>query len=305
LQNFLLRRIVLSLTVLLVVSTIVFTLSRAQGDPRLLFLTDTTTQQEWEAWGKEFGLDRPVVVQYLVWLGKVLRGDLGVSLRQNRPVLQCILETIPASLQLGLAAFIFASVTGFSLGVLAAVKRGTLWDYAGRTFALLGQALPPFFTGVVMVLIFSVQLDLLPTSRRGGIEHYVMPAITLGWLAAAANLRLMRSGMLGTLDSEYIKMARAKGVPDWLVIWKHALRNAIIPPLTQAGLTFAGFIAGAVVTETVFAWPGLGRLAVESVYQNDFPLLSGVVLFITAIYLLVSLLVDICYAYVDPRIRYT
>ncbi|MDP2950174.1 MAG: ABC transporter permease [Chloroflexota bacterium] len=302
--RYLVRRVLLSLLVVIAVSMIVFVLSQAQGDPRFLFLSETTTQEQWDAWGRQMGLDRPVVVQYFIWMSKVARGDLGQSLRQSRPVKDAITETIPASLQLGLAAGLFAITTGFSLGVLSAVKRGTIWDYMGRTFALFGQALPPFWVGIVLILVFSVQLHMLPTSRRGGIEHYIMPSITLGWLAAAANLRLVRSSMLATLDSEYIKMARAKGVPEWLVIWKHALRNAIIPPLTQAGLMLASFIAGTVVTETVFAWPGLGRLAVEAVYQNDFPLLSGVVLFVTLIYIVANLLVDVSYAYIDPRIRY-
>ncbi|MDP2950630.1 MAG: ABC transporter permease, partial [Chloroflexota bacterium] len=273
--------------------------------PRMLYLTPFTTEEQWEAWGEEFRLDRPLPVQYLVWLGKFVRGDMGTSLREGRPVLTIILKRLPASLQLGLAAFVFSAVIGVVLGVVAAVRRASMMDYVGRTFALLGQALPPFWVGIVLILIFSVRLHWLPTSGRGGVTHFIMPAVTLGWLAAAANLRLVRSAMLATLDSEYVKLARAKGVHEWVVIWKHALRNALIPPLTQMGLTLASFIGGAVVTESVFSWPGVGRLALDAVYNNDYPLLIGVVLLISMLYLVVNLLTDIAYGYIDPRIRYS
>jgi peptide/nickel transport system permease protein len=303
-QRFLLTRLASFIVTLLAVSLVVFIMSRVSGDPRLLYLTDYTTDEQWEAWGRQMGLDKPLVVQYFVWLGKAARGDLGMSLREQRPVTTAVLERVPATLQLGLSAFVFSTVLGVLLGVLAAVKRATIWDYMGRTFALFGQALPPFWVGIMLILIFSVQLHWLPTGQRGGIRHFILPAITLGWLAAAGNLRLVRSAMLSILDSEYIKMARAKGLSDTLVIWKHALKNALIPPLTQAGLTLASFIAGTVVTETVFSWPGMGRLAVEAVYQNDFPMLVGAILMISLLYLVINLAVDIAYGYVDPRIRY-
>jgi peptide/nickel transport system permease protein len=292
------------IVVLLVVALLVFGLSRAQGDPRLIYLTPTTSQEQWDAWGVEMGLDKPAPMQFLVWLGKVLRGDLGDSIREHRPVTEALLERVPATLQLGLGAWIFAFALGWPLGVLSAVKRGSMWDYGGRTLALFGQALPPFWLGIMLILIFSVQLEWLPVGRRGGISHFILPCVTLGWLAAAGQLRLVRSSMLEVMDSQYIQLARAKGVPPQLVIWKHALKNAAIPPLTYAGVTLAGFITGTVVTETVFAWPGLGRLAVESVMQNDFPMLSGAVLLVTLLYLSTSFLADIAYAYLDPRIRY-
>ncbi len=303
-QKFLLRRLLLLVFVLVGVSFVVFAMSRIQGDPRLLYLNEYTTQEQWDAWGKQMGLDKPLVVQYFIWLGKALKGDLGTSLREARPVTQAVAERVPATLQLGLAAWVFTFVVGWPLGVLSAVKRSTIWDYLGRLVALFGQALPPFWVGIMLILLFSVQLEWLPTGRRGGIQHYVMPAITLGWLAAAGQLRLVRSAMLDVLDSEYIKLARAKGVSRAMVIWKHALKNALIPPLTFAGLTLAGFITGAVVTESVFAWPGLGRLAVEAVYQNDFPLLVGTIMFITLMYVVINFLVDVTYAFIDPRIRF-
>jgi peptide/nickel transport system permease protein len=198
----------------------------------------------------------------------------------------------------------FAVLVGVPLGVLSAVKRGALLDYVGRTFALFGQALPPFWLGIMLILIFAVQLQWLPTSRRGGIDHYILPTITLGWVAASGFLRLLRSAMLEVLDSEFVKLARAKGASGASVVWKHAFRNAILAPLTYAGLLLAGFMTGTVVTETVFAWPGLGRLAVQSVYDNDFPLMTGVVLIFAGMYVAVAFIVDVAYAYFDPRIRY-
>lgn len=295
----------LMLVVLVIVSLLVFSMSRVQGDPRLMYLTTQTTQKQWDAWGRQMGLDKPVPLQFLIWAGKAIQGDLGTSLRENRPVTEALLARIPASLQLGLGAWIFAFGVGWPLGVLSAVKKGTIWDYAGRTVALFGQALPPFWIGIMFILLFSVQLGWLPVAGRGGIEHYILPCITLGWLAAAGQLRLVRSAMLEVLDSHYIDLARAKGAPKYAIIWRHALRNAAIPPITFAGLTLAGFITGTVVTETVFSWPGLGRLAVDAVLQNDFPLLSGAVLLVTLMYLGTSFVADIAYVYLDPRIRYT
>jgi peptide/nickel transport system permease protein len=303
--HFLIRRFTLFAATLLVVSVIVFTLSRISGDPRLLYLTENTTDEMWDDWGKQMGLDRHVTVQYLVWLKSALTGDLGDSLREGRPVMTIVASKIPATMQLGLVSFVFAISIGILFGTLAAVKRGTKWDYAARTFALFGQALPPFWIGIVLVLIFAVQLEWLPAGRRDSPLSIIMPAITLGWLAAGANLRLVRSSMLNVLDSEYVLLARAKGVQNRTVIWKHAFRNALIAPLTNAGLILVGFISGTVVTETVFAWPGLGRMAVEAVSQNDFPLLVGAVLTISFFYLTVNLLVDLTYGLVDPRIRYS
>jgi peptide/nickel transport system permease protein len=259
----------------------------------------------YEAWGVKWGLDKPLIVQYGLWIGSAIQGDFGTSLRAGSNAFDVVMQRVPATLQLALSAWVFAFIVGIPLGVLSAVKRGTLWDYVGRIFALFGQALPPFWVGIMMILLFSVKLDWLPAGARGGPSHYVMPAITLGWLAASGNLRIMRSAMLEVLDSEYVKLARAKGVGSWSVVWKHAARNAIIPPLTFAGLILAGFLAGTVVTETVFAWPGLGRLAVDSVLQNDFPVMTGAVLVFTLIYVGVTLVTDLIYAMIDPRIRFS
>ncbi len=293
----------MALTVV-IVSAIVFAMSRARGDPRLIFLDNNTTKEQWDAWGKEMGLDRPLAMQYLVWLGKAVRLDLGRSLWEGRPVTSMITERLPNTLQLGGAAWLFATAVGLPLGVLSAVRRGAVWDYLGRTIALFGQALPPFWLGIMLILVFGVQLQWLPIGRKGGVEHLILPSITLGWLAAAGLLRLVRSAMLEVLDSEYVKLARAKGVARWLIVWKHAFRNALLVPMTYSVLLLSGFLTGTVVTETVFQWPGLGRLAVTAINTNDYPVMAATVLFGTVMFVGANFLLDIAYAYVDPRIRY-
>ena len=222
------RRLLYSVAVLFVTSIIVFGLSRAAGDPRHIFLTEYSTQADWDAWGKQYGLDKPFFIQYIIWMGNAARGDFGTSLRDHVNARLVIQERIPATLQLTVGSFIMAIVVGLPLGVMSAVKRGTLWDYIGRTWALLGQALPPYWLGVMLVLLFAVVLDWLPSGRKGDWTHYVLPAVTLGWGAASGMLRLTRSAMLEVLDSEYVKLARAKGVGMNGIIWKHALKKTFI-----------------------------------------------------------------------------
>lgn len=289
---------------ILATTVFLFGLSRAAGDPRFLYLNEYTTQSDWDAWGRKMGLDKPLYVQYLVWAGNAARGDFGLSLRDKKSALSVVAARIPATLQLAAVAFAFSVVLAVPLGVLSAVKKGSALDYFGRIFALLGQATPAFWLGLVLIILFGVQLRLLPTGQRGGPEHFVLPAITLGWVSAAGLLRLVRSAVLEVLDTEFIKLARAKGVSHTAVIWKHALRNALIAPLTYSGLILAGFITGSVVTETVFGWPGLGRLGIDAVNSNDFPVMVAVVSLFTVMYVGVALLVDILYAAIDPRIRY-
>ena len=304
-QRFLIRRLIAGLVVIILVSFLVFSMSRLAGDPRLLYTDGYTTADSYEELGRQLGLDKPFVVQYALWIANAARGDFGVSLSARTSAINVIRERIPATLELTAGAIVFALITGVPLGVLSAVKRGTVWDYAGRTFALFGQAIPPFWLGIMLILVFAVQFDLLPTSRRGDWSHYVLPSITLGWVASAGFLRLVRSAMLEILDSEYVKFARAKGVSLQIVIWKHALRNSLIPPLTFAGVLMGAFLTGAVVIETVFGWPGLGSLAVQAVLNNDFPVMTGVVMIFAAIFVVANFLVDILYAYVDPRIRFS
>ena len=289
-KTFFLRRLTYSVILLLATTIFVFIMSRQSGDPRHLFLSEQSTQAEWEAWGVELGLDKPLWQQYIIWLGNAVTGDFGESIRQRKPSLDVVIERIPATLEL-------------PLGVLSALKRSSIWDYIGRTFALVGQAAPVFWLGIVLVLIFSVNLGWLPVARRGGWEHYILPSVTLGWLFASSFLRLTRSAMLEVMDSEFIKFARAKGVDNNVVIWKHAFRNALLPSLTYAGLLLAGLITGAVITETIFSWPGLGSLAVTSVLQLDFPVLTAVVFVITLAYAGMALFIDLLYAVADPRIR--
>ncbi len=305
--RFLVRRFFYSILTILLATVIVFALSRMAGDPRLLYLTEYShlEPERWEAWGKEMGLDKPLPVQYFIWLGKAVTGDWGKSIVNGRPAFKAVIERIPVTMQLTAGGLIFAIVFGIPLGVLSAVRRGTIWDYIGRTFALLGQSLPPFWLAIVFILIFAVKLEWLPTSGRGGITHFIMPSVILGWLAAAGFLRLTRSAMLDVLDSEYVKYARGKGVSEVVIVWKHALRNAIIPSLTYGGLLLAGFATGTVITETIFAWPGIGVLALNAVYENDFPLLVGSVLVFAVIYVIAALVIDVTYALIDPRIRYS
>lgn len=302
-KTFFLRRLTYSIVLLLATTIFVFVMSRQSGDPRHLFLSEQSTQAEWEAWGVELGLDKPTWQQYIIWLGNAVTGDFGESIRQRRPALDVVTERIPATLEMAFGSFLFSVATGIPLGVLSALKRGSLLDYIGRTFALIGQAAPVFWLGIVLVLIFSVNLGWLPVARRGGWEHYILPSVTLGWLFASSFLRLTRSAMLEVLDSEFIKFARAKGVDNSLVIWKHAFRNALLPSLTYAGLLLAGLITGAVITETIFSWPGLGSLAVTSVLQLDFPVLTAIVCVITLAYAGMALFIDLLYAVADPRIR--
>lgn len=306
-SGFLVRRFWMALLTLFVVSMIVFGISRVQGDPRYLLYADQTitkNDKQWEEFGKELGLDKPLVYQYALFLGRALKGDLGDSIWRYKPVSTVIWERVPATAQLALGGFIF-SLLAVPLGVISAVKRGTIWDLSARTIAILGQAMPSFWVGIMLIFIFAVEFNVLPTSRRGGLSHYVLPTVTLGIFPLAGMLRLIRSSMLDVLDSEFIKLARAKGVSYTKVVWKHAFRNALIAPLTFAGLLIAGLLTGSIIVETVFAWPGLGLLAIGAVQNSDYPVTQGVVLVFTTFYVLSSLLVDIAYARLDPRIKLT
>jgi peptide/nickel transport system permease protein len=308
---FLGRRLVFAAFALIGATLITFVLSRMAGDPRYLYAQEGgygITPERWESLGVEMGLDKPVIWQYTVWLGNILKGNWQDSLLDRKDVLDKILNRLPATLKIGLASYIFAGVIGIPLGVLSAVKRGSVWDFFGRGFALFGQALPVFWLGIVLILVFSVWLRWLPTGTLGesgnNPKFFILPTITLGWIAAASYLRLVRSAMLEVLDSEFIKLARAKGVSSTSVRWKHGFRNALIAPLTFSSLLLTAFITGAVVTETIFSIPGLGRLAFQAINNNDFPIMVGVVLVFTFMYVSMNFLTDIIYAYIDPRIRY-
>lgn len=303
-QKYLVRRLVLAIVTLLAVSLIIFIMSRASGDPRHMMLDDYSTEEDWQRMGEVLGLDKPYYQQYFIFIGNAFRGDFGVSIKEGRPVTEVVLDRLPNTLYLGLTAFIVSLLVGIPLGIMSAVKRGSLVDQVGKIVAMFGQSAPPFWLGIMLIIFFAVSLELLPPYGREDWNSVVLPAVTLGWYYAAANLRLVRSAMLDVLDSEYIKLARAKGVPYWSIVLRHAFRNALIPPLTFAGVTLGALVTGSLVVETVFAWPGLGKLAIDALFAFDYPLLQGVVIVFTVLYVLAALSVDIMYAYIDPRIRY-
>ena len=292
-----------AVVVLLLASVLVFALSRMSGDPRHLFLSEYTTDEQWEAWGRDFGLDKPYHIQYLTWLSGAVRLDFGTSVKEQIPATTVVLRKVPPTMQLAVGAYVFALSMGIPLGIFSAIWRGTFLDLFARGFALLGQAMPGFWLGIMLILIFAVRLGWFPPGEKDDLRSLVLPSITLGWFAAAALLRLTRSAMLEILDSEFVKLARAKGASQLTVIMKHAFRNAVIVPLTFAGVFLTALLTGAVVTETVFGWPGLGRLALQSVYGTDFPVISAIVMFATAGYMAMNLLVDILYGVLDPRIK--
>ena len=304
-KKFILRRLAFSVVTLFVISVVVFALARLGGDPLALMLDDYATPEQEAQLRVRLGLDRSYIHQYSIFISHAARGDLGKRILDQQSVMGAIKERFPATLQLGLAAFAFSAIIGIPLGILSSVKRNSLWDHLGKLVALMGQSMPPFWLGIMMIFFFAVKLDWVNPSGREGWNSFILPTITLGWFFVAANMRIVRSAMLDVLDSEYIKLARAKGVSSGLVIWKHALPNALIPPLTFMGITLGFLITGSVVAETVFQWPGLGMLAFESVQKSDYPMLQGIVLVFGVMYIATNFLVDILYAYIDPRIRYS
>ncbi len=303
-QRYLIFRVGQSFVALIGVSMLVFFLTRLSGNVLDLMLPIEATPEDFERVEKAWGLDKPMVVQYLIYARNVLRGDWGESWKWGSGALDIVLEKFPATVQLASFTLAVSTFLGISIGMLVATKKDTPFDYGGKIIALLGQSLPSFWLGIVLMWVFAVLLGWLPTSGRGGITHMIMPAITLGWFNVAALMRLTRSAMLEVLDSEYVKLARIKGLPEWKVIWKHCLRNAAIAPLTYFGLVAGFLLTGSVVTETVFAWPGTGLLAVEAVQARDYQVVQAVVLFMASIFIASNLVVDILYAYLDPRIRY-
>lgn len=302
--SYILRRIGEMLTALVLMSMIIFALGRMTGDPVALLLGDYATEQDRMELIRQLGLDRPLPRQYAVFAAAALRGDLGRSVSgDQRPSLEIVLERLPASLQLAAVALLLSLLIGVPLGVLAAVRRGTAIDAGARLTALLGQSVPAFWLGIVLMYLFSVRLGWLPTSGSGSWRHLVLPAVTMALFTAAAITRLVRVSMIDALGSDYVRLARLKGLSEARVIWHHALRNSLIPVVTYLGAFFATMITGAVVIETVFSWPGIGRLAFEAILNRDFPVMQAVVLTITVLFMLANLGVDIAYAWLDPRIR--
>jgi peptide/nickel transport system permease protein len=299
-----LSRLAEALTSLLLMSVVVFMIARLTGDPVAVLLGDGATQADKAALVAELGLDRSLPEQYMIFLGNALQGDLGQSIMGDRsPALQLVLDRLPYSLLLASVSLVIALGFGIPLGVAAAVHRGRPLDAGARIIALLGQSIPPFWLGLVLIYVFAVQLGWVRTSGFGGIDHIVLPAVTMALFSLAAIVRLIRGSMIEGLTSEYVKLARAKGLPESAVIWDHAFRNSVFPVVTFMGAFFATMITGAVVIETVFAWPGVGRLALDSILRRDFAVIQAVVLTITTLYIVMNLIVDLLYALLDPRVR--
>ena len=303
-KKFIIKRAGLALISLFLLSLTIFFLMRVTGDPAVLLAEPGASQADLDAIRKQFGLDQPLWIQYGSFVAHLVRGDFGQSFYYRTDVFELYLSRLPASLLLASAAMAFSLLVGIPTGIIAAVRVNQWWDSVGKIFALLGLSMPSFWVGLIMILFFSVYLGWLPSSGSGTVLHLVMPAIALGWVFAASHMRLTRSSMLDVLGSEYVKLARLKGLPEALVISKHAFKNALIPVLTLAGINLVIMVNVAVVVETVFAWPGVGRLLYEGIAFRDFPVVQATVLLGGVMIVVVNLLVDILYAVIDPRIRY-
>lgn len=297
-------RLVQGLITAFLVFTFVFFIMRLAGDPTLLYLPADATQEDIERFRQEKGWDQPLVVQYGRYMGEVVQGDFGDSLSYGTSALKVVLERLPATLELTIAAFILTVVIAIPAGLFAAVQPNSVLSRFTTVLALIGQAMPGFWLGVMMILLFSVKLGWLPTGGRGDFSNLIMPAIVLGSWGAAKITRLTRATMHEVLHEDYTRTARSKGLPSRLVLWRHSLKNALLPVLSALGLTVGAMLGGAIITETVFAWPGVGRLIVQSVLKRDFPVVQVSVVLLSLIFILSNLVVDILYTVVDPRIRY-
>jgi peptide/nickel transport system permease protein len=302
-KRYIVHRLLQGIVLLCLVAAIVFFLGRLTGNPVDLMLPEDATAEDRVAMIKALGLDGPVYQQFLIFVGNALHGDLGNSIRMRQPAVEAFFSRLPNTLAIIPWALLLAMALGIPLGVIAALNRGNVVDRAAGTIAVLGVATPSFWLGILLIFVFSVELGWLPSGRMGGPAHYVLPVITLGLFLVAGFMRLIRSSMLEVMESEFVKLARIKGLSEGVVIWKHCLRNALIPVLTLWGVFVGNLITGAIVTETVFAWPGIGRLTYEAVIFRDFPLLQAVIILKAILILTINLVVDVLYAYVDPRIR--
>ena len=303
-KRYALKRLWLGIITLVGVSLVIFIAVRLSGDPALLLAPPDATQQELQAIRAELGLDKPLPVQYALFISNAVRGDFGRSTRYRQPALSLVLSRLPATMELAVVAFCISISIGIAFGVASVTKPGSWFDVLGKTLASLGQAMPEFWIGIMAVLIFSVWLGWFPTSGRGGITHLVLPAVTLGWFSAASILRLTRSAMLKVMGTEFIKTARLKGNVERTVIWRHALRNALIPVVAMGGMQLGRLLGGAVIVETIFAWPGLGQLILDGVYSRDYSVVQAGVFITSGIFVLLNILVDLSYGIIDPRIRY-
>ncbi len=303
-KRFLVKRISYSLLSLFLLSVIIFFFVRVTGDPAVLLVEPGASQADLEAVREQLGLNRSLGVQYATFVTDLLRGEFGKSFYYRSPVLELYMSRLPNSFLLAGVAMLFSLLIGIPSGILAAVRLNGWWDRLGKVFALLGLSLPAFWVGLMLILFFSVYLGWLPSSGSGTVWHVIMPAFSLGWVFAAAHMRLTRSSMLEVMGSEYVKLARLKGLPEAMVIAKHAFKNALIPVITLAGINLVIMVNVAIVVETVFAWPGVGRLMFEGISFRDFPVVQATVILGGAMIVVVNLIVDVLYAVIDPRIRY-
>lgn len=283
---------------------IVFIAQRLSGDPVALLLPMDATEADFAAMHRALGLDRPLPVQFVVFMSNALQGNFGQSYLWSMPAMDLILDRLPATLELALAGLLFALLLAVPLGVLSAVHRGGWIDNMAKIFAMLGQAMPGFWVGLLLIVYVAVELQWLPAYGRGGLSHLILPAIALGWYPVAAMTRTLRSSMLDVMQSDYVRMERAIGLSERSIIWRYALRNAAIPLVTMIGVYFANMLGGAFVIEVVFAWPGVGRAVVEAVFARDFPVVQAGVVFAAVIFVVVNLIVDLSYGFIDPRIRH-
>ena len=302
--NFLLRRLLLLIPVLWGVATLVFLLLHfIPGDPVDLMLGDSALGTDRETLRDQLGLNDPLIVQYLRYFGDLLQGDWGTSLFSKKPVFEEIMERVPATMELMLGAIVVTILVAMPLGLIAAVNKGTWIDQGAMIFSLLGVSIPNFWLGPMLILLFSIHFDLLPVNERGGLEHLILPALTLGTSLASILARITRSSVVETLQAEYIRTARSKGISELRILFRHALRNALIPIVTVIGLQVGVLLSGAIITEAIFDWPGLGNLLISAINSRNYPLVQGCVLFIAGSYVMVNLVIDLLYAYLDPRIR--
>jgi len=298
------RRVLQFAFVLLILSALVFGLLHLSGNPAALLLPANATQEQVEQMSRSLGLDDPIYVQYIRYLGDVVRGDLGMSYRLKLPVAQVISIYLPNTLALAGLSILFATVLSLVLGISAALRRDTYIDTLATLGATVGQSMPTFWLAILLLLLFGVKLKWLPVSGIGSWRHYILPMITMGWYSTAFLTRVIRSNLLEVLQADYVRVARSKGLREWRVILKHAFRNALLPVVTIWGLQLGTMMMGSVVTETVFAWPGVGRLSAESVLGRDYPVVLGMILLYGAIFSFLNVCIDISYAVLDPRITY-
>jgi peptide/nickel transport system permease protein len=301
--KFLTTRMVQALFTLWVVSVVIFFSARLTGSPDLALLPPDALPEHRQAFQQAYGLDKPLLVQYWRWISRAVQGDLGKGIQHKMAVSELIWPRLLNSLKLATVAIALAICLALPLGVVAAVQRGRLWDRIAMAIGLGGQSMPSFWLALMLVLVFGVWLRVLPATGMGTWKHFILPGVTMGWFISAGVTRLVRSSMLEVLDAEFVKLARIKGLAEWRVIWKHALLNAFIPVVTFLGFMFGIIIASSITTETVFVWPGLGRLVFEAPMARDFPVIQGVVLVWSAIIIFLNLCVDLIYGLLDPRIR--